>query len=418
MSIDPVNVRPSDASSAPAGKDPLKQKTDAQLQKMGLEQARNGINVPAKGDTASVSAQNTVGLRIVSYSYSESVVVDERKPRLPDVDKEKKDTSLFDFEEVAKNVMNFVGGVIKGAAQSGADQDKLESLFEQARRGVGMGVEMARRDLGGMVNDTIDTGIKRSQELIEQGIGALEQELLTDKQAQQASETQVANSSEQQAGLVIRTKDGDEVSVYFGRAESQSLNTQSRVASADGQITRTEQSQFEYSRQQQFSIAVSGDIDKQELDAIGNLINDITDLADTFFNKDIESAFEQAKELGYNRDELAGFALQLKRSESVSISNAYSEIQNLDKKQQSNKPSEEQGAIRRVVDYMEKLEERMERVNQRLQPQNGFDRLVSGIINELGVVGTRDLVDAINRFHTVNQQLITNYPIKSEGAAQ
>ena len=62
---------------------------------------------------------------------------------------------LFDFEEVARNVLNFVGGAIKNAQGKGADDEALLSLFEQATSGVLKGIDLAKKDLAGISNEEI-----------------------------------------------------------------------------------------------------------------------------------------------------------------------------------------------------------------------------------------------------------------------
>ena len=49
---------------------------------------------------------------------------------------EEKNNSLFDFEKVAENVMNFISGRIGLAKESGSSDDELHEMFTHARSGV------------------------------------------------------------------------------------------------------------------------------------------------------------------------------------------------------------------------------------------------------------------------------------------
>ncbi|MFM9598225.1 DUF5610 domain-containing protein, partial [Streptomyces scabiei] len=59
------------------------------------------------------------------------------------VEQEKKDKPLFDFEEIVKNVLDFVTGAVKKAQADGADDDKLKGMLSDARKGVQIGIDDA-----------------------------------------------------------------------------------------------------------------------------------------------------------------------------------------------------------------------------------------------------------------------------------
>merc|ERR1711916_77957 len=219
--------------SIPAGKsDPGKVESprtslNKQLQQEGLRQARE-FQQSTQSVQLSVS-QTAVSNKVVVTAMEQNVVVNERRfdnsqyaNATPEVSK-----SLFDFETVANNVLKFVGGVVRGAAKSGADDETLTDLIGQARSGVAKGIAMAQKDLAGLMNSEISQGIEKSREAIGNGINELEDEVLGKSEAASgiiAQQLFAQNMNAEQAGLVIRTKDGDEVSLYFGQARQVSYN--------------------------------------------------------------------------------------------------------------------------------------------------------------------------------------------------
>ena len=125
----------------------------------------------------------------------------------------------FDFEEVAKNVMEFVSGAIKGAQSSGASNDKLAEMMAQARAGVDMGFEMAREELGGMdmLTDDVQAGMDKSYGLIQNGLNNLDEELFgtkTNTDAQLVSQS-MTMSEQEQGSISITTLDGDNINISF-----------------------------------------------------------------------------------------------------------------------------------------------------------------------------------------------------------
>ncbi len=320
--------------SIPAGKsDPGKVESprtslNKQLQQEGLRQARE-FQQSTQSVQLSVS-QTAVSNKVVVTAMEQNVVVNERRfdnsqyaNAAPEASK-----SLFDFETVANNVLKFVGGVVRGAAKSGADDETLTDLIGQARSGVAKGIAMAQKDLAGLMNSEISQGIEKSREAIGNGINELEDEVLGKSEAASgimAQQLFAQNMNAEQAGLVIRTKDGDEVSLYFGQARQVSYNASytynAPTNTGSGSSATSESASFSFNQSLQYteysgvSFAVKGDLDEGELTAISDLLKQITDVSRSFFDGDIETAFNKALELGFDENELAGFSLQLDRKQ-------------------------------------------------------------------------------------------------------
>jgi hypothetical protein len=66
-------------------------------------------------------------------------------------------------------------------------------------------------------------------------------------------------------------------------------------------------------------IAVQGQLDEDELQAIGDLVQKVDALASQFFGGDMEAAFSAAADLGFDGSEIASFSLRMSLKESVGV---------------------------------------------------------------------------------------------------
>lgn len=385
-----------------------------QLQQEGLRQA---ADLMQQSSAVKVSlTQSSLSLKMFGSALSQTVEIDGKRvdaSRLTGDNEEPKD-SLFDFEEVAKNVMSFVGGVINAAAKSGADDAKLHSMFEQARSGVAKGIDMAKQDLGSMMNNEIATGIENSASLIEEKMQTLEQRIFGQApEIVNGMEAISFGASDSRDGdLRIRTKDGDEVTIRFESVRSFEYNQatlwnatpvsygNNEVPSSTNQTSVQQTSLYQYFEKDGLSFSVQGELDEDELEAIADLVEKTTDLAETFFSGDMEKALEEALSLGYDKEQLAGFALNLNHKQQSSMARAY---QNVQQYQDDQLDSDK---VKPVTQYLEKLMAVLNQSDEKLEGREDFNALVSEIINQMEEVHVPDLVSAINRFHTLNQKLV------------
>ncbi|MEQ5809136.1 DUF5610 domain-containing protein [Alteromonas sp. NFXS44] len=396
-----------------------------QLQQDGLRQAAEFQQRQIAMVSVS-SSQTTIGLKVYSSSMEQQVTVDGQRGKFAkdDTSDKEKETSLFDFEEVAKNVLRFVGGVIQGAARGGADEEKLGNLFSQAREGVSRGIAMAEKDLGGLMNDDISTGIDRSRSLIEYRINALESDLLGIQNEDQlaaggvASALNVNSSNSESASLTIRTRDGDEVQLSFESLRAYQYASEQTVAytteqgqGGDGNgyqnVVATDSTSYSYFDRQGISFSLKGELDEGELTAIADLVESVNDLADTFFGGDLDKAFEKALELGFDDQELTGYALQLNRTQQTEVVKTYGAIQHYRDGSESGSHGDE---AKPVAQYLNKMLNVFDSARQQLASGEDFNTLINGLINEMKDVQVPDLVSAINRFHSFNQRLLDAMP--------
>jgi len=232
----------------------------------------------------------------------------------------------FDFEAVADNVMEFVSSGIMLAKADGADDDKLADMLSQARSGIEQGFGMAREELEGLglMTDELETGIDQSYDLLQSDLDDFEQELFGEDQSiEEESGMTAANLMGQQLNLLeqeqgtinIQTRDGDSINIHFGSLMT--LDQQSMQQ--PGMFSR----EVSFSHSQSFSLQIEGELDEQELEAVSSLMQDIGKLADRFFSGDIEKAWQQANELGFDDQQVAQVSFDFQEVKQVAVTEHY-----------------------------------------------------------------------------------------------
>ena len=438
-----------------------------QLRDAGLKQAISGQHSQGSQRVDQFSSSTSLGVRIYSDALNNTLEIDRHKPDFSVPDSEESEASLFDFEEIAKNVLNFVGRAIKNAQSRGADEGELNDLFEQASSGVLRGIKLAEQDLAGFLNEDITNGIRQSKSLIEEGFANLKRDIFNpqaldlEESAQSVVNSTTVSYEKQESGeLNIRTRDGDRVNITFEDiqqfefsqrqvqqlvqeaesddkevvsepVESNSASTVSAesakptqtpvigaVEESDVIVEETGQTQSStqaiehnavFYQESSFSFSVQGELDEDELKAIGQLVTDANELAEEFFNGDVESAFNQALELGFDEQELSSFALQLTKVENTQVIKAYETVSRFDGDSLDSDPAK---VVKPVADYLDKLLNVLDGSRLHLEDSKSYENVINELINKLGKdVATPDLISAINRFNEFNQKLVNNLPI-------
>ncbi|PCK29990.1 DUF5610 domain-containing protein [Pseudoalteromonas piscicida] len=230
---------------------------------------------------------------------------------------DKKDKPLFDFESIVKNVLDFVQGAVKKAKVDGKDNDELKSMLDDARKGVLQGIDEASEELKGMgaFNSDIEDGIEKSREGIFNGLDDFEKELFEEKspKALAISAAQFASLSNQ-AEYAFTTAEGDEVVISFSDAYSQGAAASVAQKANEYGMAYGTKSSHEVS----FSIKVNGELNEEEQQAINDMMEDIRNVSDSFFGGEYDEAFDLAKSLNLNSDQITSFTMDLKQSKTSS----------------------------------------------------------------------------------------------------
>lgn len=254
----------------------------------------------------------------------------QKVPGLQGVDDLKQlDSRDFTPRKVAVRISDFVELGLAQARRSGKSETEVEQLRQQAIGGIEKGFAEARSILGNMnllsdeiaatIDNTLDQTLSRLQGLAptasQPSLGGSRTSVLA-AERYQAAET---------LSLKVKTQDGDDVTITFSRQSDVQSSVggyaDSSVAGVSFSMDRSDRSDYRFS--------VAGDLDEAEIDALQSLIKDVNEIADDFFDGDIQAAFAQASEFRMDKTELASMNLQLTRSANYSSVSAYEQVQSL-----------------------------------------------------------------------------------------
>lgn len=283
--------------------------------------------------------------------------------------------TLFDFQSVADNVLQFITGRLGAARADGKSDDDLTEMMDQARKGVDMGFGAAREQLGDWAteNEDIKTGIDQSYKLIQDGLEEFEKEFFGKVSTTEMGAAEMA--SRQQGYLEIQTKDGDKVVLRFNDSwQVKSENSESG-------------SQFSLKSSQSFSFSLEGDLSSDEMDSIGKLIKGIDDLAGNFFSGNFEDLLKKAGELKLDDSQLASYSLKLKQS--VKLSQTYQGASSL------------QDLLKPLADYLPKLNQVQQQADT-LLPESQQQALTPAVLAARG----QNEPAQVNSFTSFNQRML------------
>lgn len=225
-------------------------------------------------------------------------------------------SNTFDFEEVAKNVLSFVKGAILGAQADGANEGSLANMLDQARKGIEQGLGEAIKELkdSDLFSDDIEKGVEKSRELIFDGLDEFEESLFNPVSEQSKSTSFNAQNYyklENGASYEIKTAEGDVIKLTYN-SQYQSSEQFSYNKDGNGESLSYSSSQ---SSSQAYSFSVEGDLNEDEVAAINELMSDLQEVSNEFFNGSLDEAFEQAKNLNLDSPQLVAMSMNLQQTE-------------------------------------------------------------------------------------------------------
>ncbi|MDD2342159.1 MAG: DUF5610 domain-containing protein [Tolumonas sp.] len=338
----------------------LDQVNSAALQNMLKSTQRNmGKNAQATtqvSDEVSLSHSAKLGNRVLQFSLSQSLTINGKNysVKTPDQADDESPESLFDFQKVADNVLSFVTNTINARKQAGDDNEALEKMLGQARKGIDQGFTDARKELdkSGTLTDPLSKGIDKSYDLIQKGLKDFEKDLFgqstdgatgdntatatdaaqtTDSAKNTKTPKEIGNSilaafaGKQSASLELTTKEGDKITIQFDDQQQWRQQQNSGLAKkalqtygelggnakkSDATNAKSDSSIF-YSHTTQFSFKVEGDLNSSELKSISEMVNKVGSLSDSFFGGNITDALQQAQKLDLSDSELTSLSLDL-----------------------------------------------------------------------------------------------------------
>ncbi len=337
------------------------------------------------------------------------------------------ESSIFDYEKVASNVLSFIGKRIEAAKADGMDQEGLDELLQQARTGIEQGFGEALKELEGLslLDESLAEGIQKSRTLIDDGINELQQSLqppvanddqlatdlfdTMDKEIAINKKVALENSAyvskSRDSDLSITTADGDIVTISFSDFHEIAAVERYSATTGDGFSSERYQARSSSYSSMNFSYAVEGELDDGEKEAIGALIKDINKLQKEFFSGDINKAFEMALDIGYDKEELSGFRLDLQQTQTTYVSQKYAEVNNFSE----NNALAQNKDVKPLLDYIGEIQTLAETTRELLAPEKDqyIDLLDSVFEAEFG--RNTQLLDQFKNFmNSINGYEIAN----------
>jgi Domain of unknown function (DUF5610) len=300
----------------------------------------------------------------------------EQRFQLEGVDLKGLNAEDYTPDKVAGRILSFVEA---GIGRAGDDEEKNE-LMEKARQGIEQGFKEAREilDAIGVLNGKVKDDIDKTYDLIQVGLNKLADPQVEEQEQEQESKLQSINqaalseiSSEQsrRTSVEITTRDGDKVTIDLSREQNESSSA--FYAGNDNQSVYGASSSSSTYTSIQYQ--VNGDLDEGEQAAIDDLLNQLNGVAKDFYQGDIEKAFNKAKEVGFDSNELAKFSVDMSYEQtSQSAVSAYQNIQqgnrHLDSDSGQEDDNRNQNAfIKDAANFMHRIDE--------LMKHNAFDFL-------------------------------------------
>jgi hypothetical protein len=230
--------------------------------------------------------------------------------------------SIFDVDAVIDTVMNHIANRVSQAKENGASDDELGSMLEAARSGVETGFTQARDQIDalGKMEEGLASDIDAAEEGIYQGIDGVEEELFSSKEIDEGKEAPAPiPQSIEYASTYQRTKNSFSFSLTTQEGDTVTINARSmsenyaEAMKGEGESVAFDYYALESSNRSGYSLQVEGDLSDEEMAAIEELMGQVNELADEFYNGDIGTAFDMAMELESDADQIAEFSLNLKQ---------------------------------------------------------------------------------------------------------
>lgn len=248
--------------------------------------------------------------------------------------------------KAANTILGFIERRLQADVADGATQEQLKSRLDAGLEGFKKGFADAAEQLKALskLSPEVEADINDTFKQVTDGIDALRSKFIegatkdvtapttnvpATNNAAAASAikapTQVNNIAVQK-GLYeyaeardfqfeLTTKEGDKVSIRASSSIGVSASAGADGNGAYGNASKSSSSNF--------SISVDGDLNDNELKAINDLLGRVDELAGQFYAGNLDTVFDKATSLGYDDQQIAGYALNLSQVQIQQVAVAY-----------------------------------------------------------------------------------------------
>lgn len=320
------------------------------------------------------------------------------------------DAQNFTPDKVAGRISDFVAAGLAAAKNRGASDERLQQMYDAAVKGVETGFKEAREILDNL--NVLQGDIKTQVDETEQKTFDALAEIAPgsrDAVAQAVLGAAERYRNAEDMSLTVKTQDGDEVTINFSRNQSYDATY---GAGADSQGNSAAWMDVSRSESTQYQFSVKGELDEGEIDALQQMVRDISGVADEFFNGDVQKAFEQSAGIRFDASELSSMDLSMSYSRSLSQAASYEQVGNLE--QPADKPGLRLGQL--MKDLAESVG--VPSLGFLQSPAQAGRDLMTGLVEQNGRFSDaiKELQDSYR--NNLKQLLDTVLPLKAEPAAE
>lgn len=300
---------------------------------------------------ASVQQENGRLLR-VSAEHVQASVVTDRFSGLPEVSpvyaqpKVKAVDSSGGPTAAASNILGFIEQRLGLDAAEGADQEALQSRLEAGLEGFIKGFSEAREQLAALnqLNGDVLTAVDQTYKDVLNGVADLAEEYGLNNPAEAYLKDVESGEEPLEVGAVEQLVNADSVSLTAGQVQSRTFEFELTTAEGDVVLIRALAEQvhtLNYQKEgdsrsivsegvqaSRFLFEVNGELNEEETAAINDLLGQVTSLTNTFYDGNVEGAFQEALNLGYDDEQIASFSLNLSMSTYTRVENTYGDVAN------------------------------------------------------------------------------------------
>ncbi len=227
----------------------------------------------------------------------------------------------FDVDGLVKNLWSFMQGRLAQAEASGASEAEMEKMWRAAEKGLKQGFGEAREALQAMnkMNDDLDAKIDSAYQGLTDILESRDLSAkapVTEAPEQEAVATENRRISlyqyqEQSFALNLKTVEGDSIRIQVRNTEEAGADFQRNQSGESLSWGRTNSNDFQ--------LTIEGDLNETERADLNALLADVNELANEFYDGDMELAWEQAQALSIDGTSLASMDLRMREVEAKGV---------------------------------------------------------------------------------------------------
>ncbi|WP_062061920.1 DUF5610 domain-containing protein [Cellvibrio sp. OA-2007] len=338
-------------------------------------------------------------------------------------------------EKVANNILGFIERRLQLDVADGASQEELKARLDAGLAGFKKGFAEASEKLEALslLSPEIKSDIGKTYDLVLEGVDELRSKFIQSteveaKQPKSNSPVDLLKTAEskkspskldvpaflpatssllgygnyeygraREFSFELTTKEGDKVTIKATSSEGLALEA-GRTGRGNNSVGALNAS---YSSSQSFSLSIEGELNEEELGAINDLLGRVNGLASDFFNGDLDVAFEQAMNMGYDAEQIASFSLNLAQAEIQQVTQAYQAFEPGDVESGINKPRLLADQLLPLGNFIKDLLASLDRAQEFSEPRSLLSNLAEKVTGETDV----DLQQG-QRFRDFMQQIM------------